>query len=380
MQALKIAILSLSLLTIMAGAAISPALGEIGHYFSDEPTLLIQGILTTPALFIVLTAFFFQKLSAHFSIRNLTCMGLVLYIVGGCGSALMDNVYAILVCRALLGISVGIIMPLSTGLISYFFKVEEQVALMGRSSAMNNLGGIVALFLSGILAAFSWRYSFLVYGGAIIPLILCFIYLPNEHLRKKPLGDVTNKWHILPLFIIAFLAMVNLYAMVANFAMVASQEAIFPPSYIGCVMALQTLMAFLVGMYFKALAQRLGPIMPSLAGLCFILAFASFAYSINPIIVTLGMICFGVALGMTMPLIFIKLSSLVAKEHMPAAMSRMSAALYAGQFTSPFIIMQIKSFIGSSDPHFPYMCAIALSVVLTILLSIFVPLGPPRKG
>ncbi|MFI3272303.1 MAG: MFS transporter [Pseudomonadota bacterium] len=372
MKALKIAILSLSLLTIMAGAAISPALGEIGRYFSDAPTLLIQGILTTPALFIVLTAVFFQKLSARFSIRNLTCMGLALYIIGGCGAALMDNVYVILVCRAILGISVGIIMPLSTGLISYFFKPEEQVALMGRSSAMNNLGGIVALFFSGILAALSWRYAFLVYGGAIVPLILCFIYLPNEHLRRKPLGSATNKWRTLPLYITAYLTMVILYAMVANFAMISSKEEIFPPSYIGCIMALQTLVAFLIGMYFKNLAQRLGNMMPTIAGLLFILAFAIFSYSSNSIIVTLGMLSFGAALGMTMPLIFIKLGTLVEKEHMPASMSRMSAAIYAGQFTSPLIIMQIQSILQSTNPHFPYVCAIALSCTVTVLLTAFV--------
>ncbi|HEY5562272.1 MAG TPA: hypothetical protein VIK72_11055 [Clostridiaceae bacterium] len=44
-------------------------------------------------------------------------------------------------------------MPLSTGLISYLFDKKEQSKLMGYSSAMNNLGGIIALSISGSLVS-----------------------------------------------------------------------------------------------------------------------------------------------------------------------------------------------------------------------------------
>ena len=46
-NSLKITILSMSLLTIMAGAAASPALGAIGQYFTDVDPTLIKMIITT---------------------------------------------------------------------------------------------------------------------------------------------------------------------------------------------------------------------------------------------------------------------------------------------------------------------------------------------
>ena len=55
-------ILSMSLLTVMAGAAIAPALGAIKAHFSDAPAILIQLIVSMPALFIIITNFFFEKL------------------------------------------------------------------------------------------------------------------------------------------------------------------------------------------------------------------------------------------------------------------------------------------------------------------------------
>ena len=44
-------ILSMSLLTVMAGAAIAPALGIIKEHFEAYPQILIQLIVSIPALF-----------------------------------------------------------------------------------------------------------------------------------------------------------------------------------------------------------------------------------------------------------------------------------------------------------------------------------------
>jgi hypothetical protein len=35
-------------------------------------------------------------------------------------------------------------MPLSTGLLAFYFPPEEQARLMGLSAAMNQMGGVVA--------------------------------------------------------------------------------------------------------------------------------------------------------------------------------------------------------------------------------------------
>ena len=43
-------ILSMSLLTVMAGAAIAPALGIIKAHFSDAPAMLVQFIVSMPLL------------------------------------------------------------------------------------------------------------------------------------------------------------------------------------------------------------------------------------------------------------------------------------------------------------------------------------------
>ena len=157
---LVVSILSLSLLTVMAGAAVAPALGVIQEYFADSSPVLVQMIISIPAIFIVITNSIFPRLCKKFGAKALTMIGLLLYTVGGCIAGAFSQIVLVLIMRAFVGIGVGIIMPLSTGLLSFYFPPEKQAKLMGYSSAMNQMGGVVATLLSGVLATISWRLSF----------------------------------------------------------------------------------------------------------------------------------------------------------------------------------------------------------------------------
>ena len=114
-------VLSISLLTVMAGAAIAPALGIIRDHFADAPDMLVQLIVSLPALFIIVTNLLFPWLCGLMKTRTLALTGLLLYVVAGAGCFFVDNIWVLLALRALLGVSVGMIMPLSTGLLAYYF-------------------------------------------------------------------------------------------------------------------------------------------------------------------------------------------------------------------------------------------------------------------
>lgn len=194
---LMVAILTLSLLTVMAGAAVAPALGVIQEYFSGESKMMVQLIISMPAVFIAVTNLFFEKLCRICRAKTLTLIGLGMYIIFGCGAGLFSNIYLVLVCRALVGVGVGIIMPMSTGLITYYFTRDKQDVLMGYSSAMNMLGGVVATLIAGALAMINWRMSFLVYLLGVISIVPVALWMPNERIieagqQKKSAGIFRN--------------------------------------------------------------------------------------------------------------------------------------------------------------------------------------------
>lgn len=178
-------ILSISLLTVMAGAAIAPALGIISKHFTGRSPLLIQLIVSLPALFIILTNLVFPSFCRLMKTQSLALTGLGVYVLSGAGAFLVDNIWVLLALRASMGVSVGMIMPLSTGLLAYYFPPEEQASLMGLSAAMNQMGGVIATFLAGMLAGISWNYAFLVYLLGLVAIVMVAMFLPNERLQGR---------------------------------------------------------------------------------------------------------------------------------------------------------------------------------------------------
>ena len=165
----------------------APALWAVKAHFADKPDLLVQFIVSLPALFIIITNLCFSFLCKILKTKEIAVIGLLLYIVSGSGAFFLDDINAILVLRALLGVSVGMIMPLSTGLLSYYFPPEDQSRLMGLCAAMNQIGGVIATLIAGVLAKVGWNYAFLVYLMGLLVLILVLLFLPKGlRLTKAP--------------------------------------------------------------------------------------------------------------------------------------------------------------------------------------------------
>ncbi len=384
-KTLTVSILSLSLLTVMAGAAVAPALGVIQAHFSDTNPLFVQMIISVPALFIVITNFIFPKLCKVFSAKTLVLMGLLLYTAGGCASGLFDNIFAVLVMRALVGIGVGIIMPLSTGLLSYYFPPEKQVGLMGYSSAMNQMGGVIATLLSGLLANISWRVSFLVYLMGLISIVLCLFYLPNDKItqetqakedrgEKETAGGVgvfrANIMYILAMFLL----MSTFFIYPANFAMETVSEGIIPQNYIAVIMAGMDFVAFCGGLLFVRAKRLLGGKTKFLAPLCFLIGYLLLALLGGWTGTLLGSVFVGFANGAGIPYIMSEASMKAGKAAATTVMPLISAALYLAQFVSPVLMSAVTAIFGGTVPHLPYCFAIVLSI-LFVLWSARIPSG-----
>ena len=140
---LKPTILSLSFLSILSGAAVSPALGRIQQAFPEASELTVQMILTLTPLFIIPFSLLTGRLSLKINKRHILFAGLTIYLLAGVGGGLMNSMPMILVMRALLGIGTGLISALSLSLIADFYHGNERSTTMGQSSAIATLGGIV---------------------------------------------------------------------------------------------------------------------------------------------------------------------------------------------------------------------------------------------
>lgn len=372
-KSLMVSILSLSLLTVMAGAAVAPALGVIQAYFADSNQLFVQMIVSIPAIFIVMTNFVFPKLASRFGAKTLVMIGLIFYVAGGCLAGAFSNIYLVLITRAFVGIGVGIIMPLSTGLLAYYFEPGEQEMLMGYSSAMNQMGGVIATLLSGLLANITWRASFLVYLMGLISIVLCLIFLPNDQIGgahhednapQKKTSDVLKENYV---YIGAMLLlMTTFFVYPTNFAMETIKEGIIPQQYIAVIMAGMDFIAFFGGMLFVRVKIACGRNTRFVAPVLFFIGYVLLAAVGGWAGILLGSVCIGFANGAGIPFLMSEVSMRAGRSAATTVMPLMSASLYLAQFLCPFLVSLVTAVLGGVVTHLPYYFAAALGFVFIL--------------
>lgn len=373
MRGLTVAILSISLLTVMAGAAMAPALGAIRAHFAHCSPMTVQLIVSLPALFIILTTFAFRPLCRLMRTRTLALVGLGLYVAAGAGAFLVDDIGLLLLLRALLGVSVGLIMPLSTGLLSFYFPPEEQSRLMGLSAAMNQLGGVVATLLAGLLAAIEWRMAFLVYLAGLLAMLLVAFHLPNEQLASRGSRlqlKTLVRFH--PSVTSMLLIMLIFFVYPTNFALTAQQQGL-PSIGVTLVMVGLDVVAFAVGLLFGTMMHRMRRQMKYVAPLFFLSGYGVLAFLPGVGGMVAGSALIGVANGAGVPYVNTIASIKGGKEAAVTVMPLISAALYLGQFLSPLVVSPLASLVGhagltspAGGVNAPYIVAMGLAVVYLV--------------
>ena len=364
-------ILSMSLLTVMAGAAIAPALGVIKGHFTSAPELLVQFIVSIPALFIIITNLFFLNISRHYGTRAIALFGLVLYVASGAGCFLANDIYVVLTLRALLGVSVGLIMPLSTGLLAYYYPPEQQAHLMGLSAAMNQMGGVVATLLAGLLSAIGWRWAFLVYLLGLIAVIMVALYLPDDHLGSANKRGIPFqprqllKFH--PSVNGMLLLMMIFFIYPTNFAITAEEQAGLSLTTTTLIMVGLDLVAFFAGMAFGQLMNIFREPMKYIAPVFFLIGYLFFAvaHSIMPLLI--GAVFTGIANGVGVPYLNTIASIKGGRNSATTVMPLLSAALYMGQFLSPIIVTPLSRLLfGEQDVAGGYKLGIIICLIFLV--------------
>ena len=380
MRGLTYAILSISLLTVMAGAAMAPALGAIKEHFASCSPMTVQLIVSLPALFIILTTFAFRPLCRLMRTRTLALAGLSLYVAAGAGAFFVDSIGWLLVLRALLGASVGMIMPLSTGLLSFYFPPEEQSRLMGLSAAMNQMGGVVATLLAGILATVEWRYAFLVYLAGLLAIILVAAKLPNEWLASKGTRlelKTLTRFH--PSVTAMLFIMLLFFVYPTNFALTAREQGVSPMATTLVMVGLDVV-AFAVGMAFGWLMLHMRRQMKYVAPVFFLAGYAVLAFVPGLAGMVAGSVLIGLANGAGVPYVNTIASIKGGKDAAVTVMPLISAALYLGQFLSPLVVGPLAHLVGgTAAPWLVAMCIAVLFLVQVFLTRRHHALPPAHK-
>ncbi|MCM8780541.1 MAG: MFS transporter [Candidatus Omnitrophica bacterium] len=225
---LKLSILSISLLTVMSSAAISPTLAKIKQAFIDTEITVVKLVLTLPSLFIIPSSLLAGWLVGRIKKKNVLLIGLLIYFFAGIAGGFASNIKQLLFMRAVFGVGAGLIIPLSTSLIADFFEKEERTKMMGYSGSVSHFGGVIFLLISGWLAVLNWRYAFYVCGLALISFLMILFWLPDTPTKPIPKQYQYSKlglpFGVYICAVLGVLMMIAFYAAPTNLAMFIESE------------------------------------------------------------------------------------------------------------------------------------------------------------
>ncbi len=214
---IKATLLLGSTITVMAGSVIAPCLPELNAVFKDTPNanFLVKLVLTIPSLFIAFSAPFIGVLLDGWGRKPVLILSLVLYGISGTSGYFLDSIYAILVSRALLGVSVAGLTAGFITLISDYFTGPGLNKFMGLQSACMAFGGVFFMVVGGAMADIGWRIPFLLYLIAffILPAVLFFIHEPEsvkttKTMRSKEPLPIKN---LISIYTLTFLGMAIMF-------------------------------------------------------------------------------------------------------------------------------------------------------------------------
>ncbi|MFC6964550.1 MFS transporter [Halocatena marina] len=350
-----------SMLTIMAGATISPALPAIQREFANAPNagVLVGLVLTMHGLFIAVGSPLIGALADRYGRRWLLLVSTVLYALAGGSGFVLDSLIAILASRAVLGLAVAGVMVTVTALITDYYEENRRDTILGRQGAFMSIGGVVLLPLAGVLADIGWRVPFLVYTVALVLLPAMVFTLPEPN-RRDPTGnrptsldDLHQTLAQFPLRTLALIATLGLVGQII-FYMVPVQIPFYletrtgaSGTVIGTALAASTGAGGVASLLYGRIRRSLSVI--GIVALTF--GFMSIGYTVIGVsgtvrVVVVGLAVAGAGSGFLLTNLNAWIAAVTPEAVRGRALSVLTSTFFLGQFLSPLVIQPVSDTLG----------------------------------
>lgn len=375
--ATRITLLACALFTLLTGASISPALPAIRDAFSDEPNaeLLTKLVLTVSPLFIALGGPLWGWIIDRWSRRSALLVAVICTALFGAAGALMDSLKGLIICRALLGLSVAGVTACSYTLMIDLFEGSARNRFMGLQAAVQKIGGLGFVLMGGALAAISWRATFVVDLIALL-VVPGVLFALNEPPRRDPgerIADLSSlNWTtVVIVWLVGFVGQAAFFTIPTQLPFLLTEMGSTPP-VIGIAIATSTLFSAAAAMLYHRIRAQLSYL--AIFGLAALVLAPSFlmisqAQSIVAVIVALGL--GGAGFGLLLPNMAVWIVEGVAESARGRVIGIMMTAIFLGQFTSPLLAEPFVATVGVQR-MFLFVAAFLLGASLLFIASAIV--------
>lgn len=183
-------------MNVMGISVLTPVVHLLLAEFKAVPYheyMIIGGVLTMPAIWVLLFSPVAGWLADRFGRRNLLLASMVVYAFVGVAPALLNDLYAIIAARIGVGICESIVITVSTTMIGDYFQGHTRERWMASQTAVASISALGIIYLGGALgAAYGWRGPFYLYLYSLVLALGVFAFVwepPIERAQDTgPLG------------------------------------------------------------------------------------------------------------------------------------------------------------------------------------------------
>lgn len=373
-----ISVLLASMLMLMGGAAVAPALPAISVAFPNASESLVNLIITLPSLAIAITGLAIGALSDKVGKVKVLLVSLLVFGVAGISGYFLNDIYAILVGRFVVGIGIAGITSCCTALIAEYYTGMVRVKVLSYQSAAMGIGILVLETSGGALAGVSWRDPFLIYaiGFFIFALALVSLKEPKKieegSAEEVQSEEKFNLKLILTCYATIFLVMIMCFVLPSKLPYYLAEMSA-PSVMSGVFLGIQGICNAVTSLSFRRISEaverfRLLAIAFLLVGVAFCLLYLPHSYAY----VAVAMILSGVGIGMIAPTVSTTLASQSVAKTSGKIMGGFSTALNLGQFSATLVAIPILAVMGSYGGLFLVVGIIALVIgVVYTIVSLF---------
>lgn len=378
-----IGIFSISALNALPGLAVSPILGDLNKIFPHATDLEIQMLSSLPSLLIIPFILLSGKLTEKVNNLLLLQVGLVIFGASGILYLLSNKMWQLIAISALLGVGSGLIVPLSTGLISRYFVGSYRTKQFGYSSAITNITLVLATTLTGYLAEVNWHLPFLVY---LFPFVSIFLvhYLKKDLANYHPSQDADFgadvKMGKRGIDVKALVKLMAFYGLATYLVIIISfnlpflmEEYGLSSGRAGILISLFFLAIMAPGFILNQIVHVLGRRVYMICLLLIACGMGIILLSRSEILIALGCILNGLAYGVIQPLVYDKTSDVAVPRKVTLALAFVMAMNYVAILLCPFIVDAFQKLFHSHSQTFAFW----LNLVIA-LLAMFVVMKQER--
>ncbi|WP_110969509.1 MFS transporter [Pseudomonas huaxiensis] len=360
-----------SCLPVLGAVLLAPVLPRMHEHFANDPlvAVLVPVSLTIPALVIALLAPFAGLIADRLGRKPLLLGSMLLYSLFGLLPLWLESLPAIVASRAGLGLAEAGIMTCCTTLIGDYYQGARRERLFALQMVCTSLSAAVFISVGGALGQDDWRTPYTLYGVGLLflPLMAWLLWERQASAIQVEAESSGFPWStLLPLYLFSLLAGASLFIVPVQAGFLLGLLQVDSPQQIGMVMGANQLGVMLGALSFRLFHRCARQHLLLLAFVTAGLGGWLMARAGSPALLTLAVALNGLGIGLMLPTLITWIMSRASFAQRGRATGGFTAALFAGEFASPLLVLGLT---GGNHQALPDALALVGLAQLLLALS-----------